>query len=55
MKSSIKVAREKGLKCLYCYTAHDSLYEKYGFKFVELIKTEDENNFYERLYKLDLN
>ena len=55
IKSSIKVAREKGLKCLYCYTAHDSLYEKYGFKFVELIKTEDEDNFYERLYKIDLN
>ena len=55
IKSAIKKAKEKGLKCLYCYTAHDSLYEKYGFKFVELIKTEDEENFYERLYKIDLN
>lgn len=55
IKSSIRVAKEKGLKCLYCYTAHDSLYEKYGFKFVELIPTEDKEEFYERLYKIDLN
>jgi len=38
----------------YLYTSHLGLYEKYGWKFVEELKTFKENANIERLYKLNL-
>lgn len=54
IKNAIKIAEKKNLKCIYLYTQHADLYEKYGFVFVDLINTFIEKAPYQRLYKLDL-
>lgn len=54
IRQAIKKAKEKNLKALYLYTHHEDMYEKYGFKFVDLINTYDGKNPYQRLYKLDM-
>ena len=53
MKTVAENARAAGLSELYLYTKHVGLYEKYGWEFVEYVKTFDENSPIERLYKLN--
>ncbi len=47
-------AKKLGLKELYLYTKHNGLYEKFGFTFVEEVKTFKEDSPIERLYHLDI-
>ncbi len=45
-------AKKAGLSELFLYTHHVGLYEKYGWEFVEYVKTFNEESPMERLYKL---
>lgn len=47
-------AKQAGLKELYLYTHHLGLYEKFGWEFVEEVKTFKEESPIERLYKLTI-
>lgn len=47
-------AKNAGLNDLFLYTSHVGLYEKYGWEFIEEVKTFDEKSPLERLYKLDI-
>ncbi len=47
-------AKELGLKELYLYTKHIGLYEKFGWKFIEEVKTFKDDSPVERLYKLEI-
>lgn len=47
-------AKELGLTELYLYTKHIGLYEKFGWKFIEEVKTFKEDSPVERLYKLEI-
>lgn len=47
-------AKKANLKELYLYTQHEGLYEKFGWAFVEEIKTFRENSPVERLYRLEI-
>ena len=53
MKTVAENARAASLSELYLYTKHVGLYEKYGWEFIEYVKTFDENSPIERLYKLN--
>ena len=53
MRTVADNARKANLPELYLYTKHVGLYEKYGWEFVEYVKTFDENSPIERLYKLN--
>lgn len=53
MKTVAENAREAELSELYLYTKHVGLYEKYGWEFIEYVKTFEENSPIERLYKLN--
>ena len=53
MKTVADNARAAELSELYLYTKHVGLYEKYGWEFIEYVKTFDENSPIERLYKLN--
>ena len=47
-------AKELGLTELYLYTKHIGLYEKFGWKFIEEVKTFKDDSPVERLYKLEI-
>lgn len=47
-------AKELGLTELYLYTKHIGLYEKFGWKFIEEVKTFKYDSPVERLYKLEI-
>ena len=47
-------AKELGLTELYLYTKHVGLYEKFGWKFIEEVKTFKDDSPVERLYKLEI-
>lgn len=47
-------AKNAEIKTLYLYTSHIGLYEKFGWEFVEMVKTFDEKSPLERLYKLEI-
>ncbi len=47
-------AKKANLKELYLYTKHIGLYEKFGWKFIEEIKTFKNDSPIERLYKLEI-
>ena len=47
-------AKTIGIKELYLYTKHIGLYEKFGWKFIEEVKTFREDSPIERLYKLEI-
>ena len=47
-------AKELGLTELYLYTKHIGLYEKFGWKFIEELKTFKDDSPVERLYKLEI-
>ena len=47
-------AKELGLTELYLYTKHVVLYEKFGWKFIEEVKTFKDDSPVERLYKLEI-
>lgn len=47
-------AIKAGLNEIYLYTKHNGLYEKFGWEFIEYVKTFREDSPIERLYKLDL-
>ena len=47
-------AENAGIDELFLYTSHNGLYEKYGWEFMETVKTFDENSPKERLYKLKI-
>ena len=47
-------AKELGLTELYLYTKHVGLYEKFGWKFIEEVKTFKDDSTVERLYKLEI-
>lgn len=47
-------AKKLGLTELYLYTKHIGLYEKFGWKFIEEVKTFKEDSPVERLYKLEI-
>lgn len=52
---AIEITKKKNIKEFYVYTTHESLYEKYGFKFIELVRFYDSQKTpYQRLYKYDL-
>ena len=48
-------AKAAGCDELYLYTKHIGLYEKFGWEFVEEIRTFNEESPLERLYKLKIN
>lgn len=52
MKTVAENARAASLSELYLYTKHTGLYEKYGWEFLEYVKTFDDSSPIERLYKL---
>ena len=52
MKTVEENAKKAGLKELYLYTKHIGLYEKFGWEFVEEVRTFREDSPIERLYKL---
>jgi len=54
MKTVVENAKELGLNQLFLYTKHHDLYEKFGWKFIEEIKTYRQDSPIERLYKLDI-
>lgn len=54
MKTVAENARNAGLDVVYLYTKHIGLYEKFGFKFVEEVKTFRDDSPIERLYKMDI-
>ncbi len=54
MKTVAENAKRANLTELYLYTKHVGLYEKYGWEFVEYVKTFDEKSPVERLYGLEL-
>ena len=43
-----------GIKELYLYTKYEGLYEKFGWKYMEDVKTFNEDSPIERLYKLEI-
>ena len=47
-------AQKLGLTELYLYTKHIGLYEKFGWKFIEEVKTFKDDSPVERLYKLEI-
>ena len=47
-------AKELGLTELYLYTKHIGLYENFGWKFIEEVKTFKDDSPVERLYKLEI-
>ena len=47
-------AKNAGIEQLYLYTSHIGLYEKFGWEFVEQVKTFDAKSPLERLYKLNI-
>ena len=47
-------AKAAGCEELYLYTSHVGLYEKFGWEFVEYVKTFNEKSPMERLYKLEI-
>ena len=47
-------AKKLGLTELYLYTKHIGLYEKFGRKFIEEVKTFKDDSPVERLYKLEI-
>ena len=47
-------AKKAGLDELFLYTHHVGLYEKYGWEFVEYVKTFNEESPTERLYRLEI-
>lgn len=47
-------SKDAGINELYLYTSHVGLYEKYGWKLIEMVKTFDESSPLERLYKLEI-
>lgn len=54
MKTVEENAKKAGLKELYLYTKHIGLYEKFGWEFVEEVRTFREDSPIERLYKLEI-
>ncbi len=53
MKTVAENARAANLSELYLYTKHIGLYEKYGWEFLEEVKTFNEESPIERLYRLE--
>ena len=47
-------AKKAGLNEVYLYTKHIGLYEKFGFEFVDNVKTFRKDSPIEYLYKLDI-
>lgn len=47
-------AKKANLQELYLYTKHVGLYEKFGWKFVEEVKTFKKDSPIERLYRLEI-
>ena len=47
-------AKSIGIKELYLYTKYNGLYEKFGWKYMEDVKTFNEDSPVERLYKLEI-
>lgn len=52
METVSENAKKIGISELYLYTSHVGLYEKFGWEFVEEVKTFNEKSPIERLYKL---
>lgn len=49
-----ETAKNANLKELFLYTKHKGLYEKFGWEFVEEVKTFQEDSPIERLYRLEI-
>lgn len=47
-------ARKNNIKELFLYTKHIGLYEKFGWQFVEEVKTFRKDSPIERLYRLEI-
>lgn len=47
-------AKKANLTELYLYTKHIGLYEKFGWEFIEEVKTFKEDSPIERLYRLEI-
>jgi len=54
MNTVYENAKKANLQELYLYTKHVGLYEKFGWKFVEEVKTFREDSPIERLYRLEI-
>ena len=54
METVSQKAKEAGLSEIYLYTHHVGLYEKFGWKLVEKVKTFNEDSPLEGLYRLDV-
>lgn len=54
MNTVPKNAKKANLKELFLYTKYIGLYEKFGWKFVEEVKTFRSDSPIERLYKLEI-
>ena len=54
METVYENAKKANLDELYLYTKHIGLYEKFGWKFIEEVKTFRNDSPVERLYKLEI-
>lgn len=54
MNTVVENAKKANLTELYLYTKHIGLYEKFGWKFIEEVKTFKKDSKIERLYKLKI-
>ena len=54
LKKVTEQAKALKIKKLYLYTEHTGLYEKFGWKFLEEVKTFLPQKPYERLYSIEL-
>lgn len=54
METVYENAKKANLDELYLYTKHIGLYEKFGWKFIEEVKTFRKDSPIERLYKLEI-
>ena len=54
MNTVYENAKNLNLSELYLYTKHIGLYEKFGWKFIEEVKTFREDSPIERLYRLEI-
>ena len=54
MNTVVRNAKKINLTELYLYTKHVGLYEKFGWEFVEEVKTFKDDSPIERLYRLEI-
>ncbi len=50
LKMAVKDLKSKGINKVYLITEHINYYERYGFKFLTMVKTTDDNSYLRMYY-----